>query len=348
MTSTFTLAKYASPVFAWRRAVSRLLVSVALGGAVAGQAAGVKLLNVSYDVTREFYQELNPVFAADYKDKTGDVVTISQSHGGSSKQAQSVAGGLEADVVTMNQPTDVDLLATVRLLPANWASRLPNHSVPYTSTIVFVVRKRNPKHIKTWDDLIQPGVAVVIPNPKTSGNGRYSYLAAWGHVKKTGGTDQLAQDFLGKLFANVPVLDTGGRGATTTFANHGIGDVLLTFENEAAQIRNNFSEDAPEVVLPPDSILAENPVAWVDRNVERHHTEASARAYLEFLYSEAGQELAAKYYFRPKSAAALAKYPDRFPAVSLFTVEEVAGGWKQAQSVHFADGGIFDRIYQKN
>jgi len=275
-------------------------------------------------------------------------VTISQSHGGSSKQAQSVAGGLEADVVTMNQPTDIDLLATVRLLPANWAARLPNHSVPYTSTIAFVVRKGNPKHIKTWDDLIQPGVSVVIPNPKTSGNGRYSYLAAWGHVKKTGGTNRQAQDFIGKLFANVPVLDTGGRGATTTFADHGIGDVLLTFENEAAQIRNTFSDDAPEVVVPPDSILAENPVAWVDSNVERHHTEASARAYLEFLYSEAGQELAAKYYFRPKSAAALAKYPDRFPAVSLFTVDEVAGGWKQAQAVHFADGGIFDRIYQKN
>ena len=215
-----------------RRTFAGLILALVVGGAVTGQAAGVKLLNVSYDVTREFYQELNPVFAADYKDKTGDVVTISQSHGGSSKQAQSVAGGLEADVVTMNQPTDVDLLATVRLLPANWASRLPNHSVPYTSTIVFVVRKRNPKHIKTWDDLIQPGVAVVIPNPKTSGNGRYSYLAAWGHVKKTGGTDQQAQDFLGKLFANVPVLDTGGRGATTTFANHGIGDVLLSLKTK--------------------------------------------------------------------------------------------------------------------
>ena len=348
MPTTIPSTKHVSTGPGRRSTVAGLILALAVGGAVAGQAAGVKLLNVSYDVTREFYQELNPAFAADWKAKTGDVVTVSQSHGGSSKQAQSVAGGLEADVVTMNQPTDVDLLATVRLLPANWASRLPNHSVPYTSTIVFVVRQGNPKHIKTWNDLIQPGLSVVIPNPKTSGNGRYSYLAAWGHVKKAGGTDQQAQDFLGKLFGNVPVLDTGGRGATTTFANHGIGDVLLTFENEAAQIRDTFSSEAMEVVIPPDSILAENPVAWVDRNVERHHTEASARAYLEFLYSETGQELAAKYYFRPKSATALAKYPDRFPAVSLFTVEEVAGGWKQAQAVHFADGGIFDRIFQKN
>jgi len=325
--------------------VLALAVWLAPTGLPAAQKA--TLLNVSYDLSREFYQEVNPVFAAQWKQQNGETLAIRQSHGGSSKQAQSVVNGLEADVVTMNQPTDIDLLAKVRLLPANWASRLPNHSVPYTSTIVFVVRQGNPKHIKTWDDLIQPGVSVVIPNPKTSGNGRYSYLAAWGHVKKAGGTDEQAQDFLGKLFGNVPVLDTGGRGATITFANHGIGDVLLTFENEAAQIRDTFSSEAMEVVIPPDSILAENPVAWVDRNVERHHTEAVARAYLEFLYGEAGQELAAKYYFRPKSATALAKYPGRFPAVSLFTVAEVAGGWPQAEAVHFADGGIFDRIFQK-
>ncbi len=332
-----------------QKLVTLSLAAVWLSGAVA-VAADETILNVSYDVTREFYKDFNAAFAAYWKDTTSNTVTINQSHGGSSKQAQAVVNGLEADVVTMNQPTDVDLLfSSARLIPQNWAARLPNHSVPYTSTIVFVVRKGNPKHINNWDDLIQPGVSVVIPNPKTSGNGRYSYLAAWGYaLKKSGGNEKAAREFVGKLFANVPVLDTGGRGATITFANSGIGDVLLTFENEAAQVQKNFADDALELVVPPVSILAENPVAWVDHNVQRHHTEAVSRAYLEFLYSDAGQELAAKYYFRPKSAAALAKYPDRFPAVSLFTVDEVAGGWKQAQSVHFADGGIFDRIYQKN
>jgi len=313
-------------------------------------AAEVKILNVSYDVTREFYQEFNQAFAAYWKDKTGDRVTVNQSHGGSSKQIQSVINGLEADVVTMNQSLDVDqLFSSARLIPQNWAARLPNHSVPYTSTIVFVVRKGNPKHIQNWDDLIQSNVSVVIPNPKTSGNGRYSYLAAWGYaLKKSAGDEKAAREFVGKLFTNVPVLDTGGRGATITFANNGIGDVLLTFENEAAQVRDSFADDALEVVVPPASILAENPVAWVDRNVERHHTEAVARAYLEFLYSDAGQELAAKYYFRPKSPAALEKFPDRFKPVDLFTVNEIAGGWQKAQQVHFSDGGIFDQIYQPN
>jgi sulfate transport system substrate-binding protein len=313
-------------------------------------AADIKILNVSYDVTREFYQDFNKAFADYWKEKTGDVVTVNQSHGGSSKQAQSVVNGLEADVVTMNQPPDVDVLfSSARLIPQNWASRLPNHSVPYNSTIVFVVRKGNPKHIQNWDDLIQSNVSVVIPNPKTSGNGRYSYLAAWGcALKKSGGEEKAAREFVGKLFANVPILDTGGRGATITFANNGIGDVLLTFENEAAQVQKNFADDALEVVVPPASILAENPVAWVDRNVERHHTEAVARAYLEFLYSDAGQELAAKYYFRPKSQAALAKYPDRFKPLDLFTVNEIAGGWQKAEQVHFSEGGIFDQIYQPN
>jgi sulfate transport system substrate-binding protein len=312
-------------------------------------AAEVKILNVSYDVTREFYQDYNQAFAAYWKGKTGDTVTVSQSHGGSSKQAQSVVNGLEADVVTMNQPPDIDVLHSVDLIPANWSSRLPNKSVPYTSTIVFVVRKDNPKNIRNWDDLIQSNVSVVIPNPKTSGNGRYSYLAAWGYaLKKSAGDEKQAREFVTKLFANVPVLDSGGRGATTTFADRGIGDVLLTFENEAALVQKQFPDDGLLVILPPVSILAENPVAWVDHNVARHHTEAVSRAYLEYLYSDAGQELAAQHFFRPKNQTILARYSTRYKPLDLFTVDEIAGGWQKAQEVHFADGGIFDQIYQPN
>jgi sulfate/thiosulfate-binding protein len=327
-----------------------LLVALVFSVVIHAGAAEVKLLNVSYDVTREFYQDYNAAFAAYWKEKTGDTVTVNQSHGGSSKQAQSVLNGLEADVVTMNQPLDIDILHSAgNLIPANWSSRLPNKSVPYTSTIVFVVRKGNPKNIRNWDDLVQSNVSVVIPNPKTSGNGRYSYLAAWGYaLKKSAGDEQQAREFVGKLFANVPVLDTGGRGATTTFAERGIGDVLLTFENEAALVQKQFPDDGLVVVLPPVSILAENPVAWVDRNVQRHHTEAVSRAYLEYLYSDAGQELAAQHFFRPKNQAILAKYSSRYNPLDLFTVDEVAGGWQKAQQVHFADGGIFDQIYQPN
>lgn len=335
----------------WNYKLAALLLAAGLlSGSRTARAADQTILNVSYDVTREFYKEFNAAFAADWKNKTSNSIAISQSHGGSSKQAQSVVNGLEADVVTMNQPTDIDaLFSGARLIPQNWAARLPNHSVPYNSTIVFVVRRDNPKNIRAWEDLIQPGVSVVIPNPKTSGNGRYSYLAAWGHaLKKSGGDEKQAREFVGKLFANVPVLDTGGRGATTSFAERGIGDVLLTFENEAATVQKNFADDGLEVVVPPDSILAENPVAWVDRYVQKHHTEAVSRAYLEFLYSDAGQELAAKYYFRPKSQSALDKYPDRFKPLELFTVNEIAGGWDKAQKAHFADGGIFDQIYQSN
>lgn len=311
-------------------------------------AADIKILNVSYDVTREFYQDYNAAFATYWKEKTGDTVTVNQSHGGSSKQAQSVVNGLEADVVTMNQPLDIDVLHTSGgLIPANWATRLPNKSVPYTSTIVFVVRKDNPKNIKNWDDLVRPDVSVVIPNPKTSGNGRYSYLAAWGYaLKKPAGDEKQAREFVAKLFANVPVLDTGGRGATTTFADRGIGDVLLTFENEAALVQKQFPDDGLLVVLPPESILAENPVTWVDHNVQRHHTEAVSRAYLEYLYSDAGQELAAQHFFRPKNQTILARYSTRFKPLELFTVDEIVGGWQKAQQVHFSDGGIFDQIYQ--
>jgi sulfate transport system substrate-binding protein len=316
--------------------------------ATSAPADEVKLLNVSYDVTREFYQDYNKAFAAYWKQKTGDTVIISQSHGGSSKQAQSVVNGLEADVVTMNQPPDIDVLYTQgRLIPANWATRLPNKSVPYTSTIVFVVRAGNPRNIRNWDDLVRPGVSVVIPNPKTSGNGRYSYLGAWGYaLKKSGGDEKQARNFVARLFANVPILDTGGRGATTTFADEGVGDVLLTFENEAALIQKDFPHDHFEVVLPPVSILAENPVTWVDTNVRRHHTESVARAYLEYLYSDEGQELAAEHYFRPVDQTILARYSTRYKPVDLFTVDEIAGGWEKAQEVHFADGGIFDQIYQ--
>ena len=325
-------------------------VAVAWQAGSGALAADATILNVSYDVTREFYRDYNAAFAAHWKATTSNTVTINQSHGGSSKQAQAVVNGLEADVVTMNQPLDVDVLySSARLIPQNWAARLPNHSVPYTSTIVFVVRKGNPKDIRNWDDLIQSNVSVVIPNPKTSGNGRYSYLGAWGYaLKKPGGDESLARAFVGKLFANVPVLDTGGRGATITFAESGIGDVLLTFENEAALIQQQFPDEGFLVVLPPTSILAENPVAWVDHNVQRHHTEAVSRAYLEYLYSDVGQDLAAKHFFRPKSQTVLARYSARFKPLDLFTVAEVAGSWSQAQKVHFVDGGIFDQIYQPN
>ncbi|MGA2179164.1 MAG: sulfate ABC transporter substrate-binding protein [Verrucomicrobiota bacterium] len=315
--------------------------------AISASAKETKLLNVSYDVTREFYQDYNQAFAAYWKEKTGEAVTINQSHGGSSKQAQSVVNGLEADVVTMNQPPDIDILHSVDLIPANWSSRLPNNSVPYTSTIVFVVRKGNPKNIRNWDDLVRSDVSVVIPNPKTSGNGRYSYLAAWGYaLKKSAGDEKQARAFVAKLFANVPVLDTGGRGATTTFADRGIGDVLLTFENEAALVQKQFPDDGLVVVLPPVSILAENPVTWVDRNVRRHHTEAVSRAYLEYLYSDAGQELAAQHFFRPQNQTILARYSTRYKPLELFTVDEIAGGWQKAQKTHFADGGVFDQIFQ--
>ncbi len=326
------------------------LVALGLSLAINAGAAETKLLNVSYDVTREFYEDYNAAFASYWKAKTGDTVTVNQSHGGSSKQAQAVINGLEADVVTMNQPLDIDILQTAgRLIPANWSSRLPNKSVPYTSTILFVVRKGNPKHIKNWDDLVQSNVSVVIPNPKTSGNGRYSYLGAWGYaLRKSAGDEQQAREFVGKLFANVPVLDTGGRGATTTFAKNGIGDVLLTFENETALIQKQFPDDQFETIVPPTSVLAENPVVWVDHNVVRHHTEALSRAYLEYLYSDAGQEVAAQHFFRPKNQAIQAKYPERFKPLELFTVDEVAGNWQKAQKVHFADGGLFDQIYQPN
>ncbi len=328
--------------------MKRFLLLAFLASFVAGSAAESSLLNVSYDVTREFYKEFNPAFAAEWKRRTGATLELKQSHGGSSKQIRSVIDGLGADVVTMNGVTDVDQLAKAKLIPADWAARLPHGSVPYTSTILFIVRKGNPKGIRDWSDLARPGVQVVIPNPKTSGNGRYSYLAAWGYaLRQPGGNDASARDFVRRIFANVPVLDTGGRAATTTFAQRGIGDVLLTFENEVALTIKELGADAVEGVVPSVSVLAENPVVWIDRTVAKRGTAAAAKAYLEFLYSPAAQELASKHGFRPSDPAILAKHAARFPALPLFSVPEVFGSWEKAQTVHFADGGVFDQIYAR-
>ncbi len=316
---------------------------------IAGYAqAETSLLNVSYDVTREFYKEYNPAFAKYWKQKTGETLTINQSHGGSSKQARAVADGLEADVITMNQANDIDILyERGKLIPADWQKRLPNASSPTASTTVFLVRKGNPRKIKEWDDLIKPGVAVIIPNPKTSGNGRYSYLAAWGAVIKQGGDEKKAREFVARLFKNVPVLDTGGRGATTTFAQRGIGDVLLTFENEVALIEKELGENQFEVVYPSVSILAENPVSVVDKVVDKRKTRAVAEAYLNYLYSEEGQEIAVRHHLRPRVESVAKKHAKAFPSLTLFTIDELFGGWKQAQKTHFSDGGTFDQIYAK-
>lgn len=307
--------------------------------------ADVQLLNVSYDVTRELYKDVNAAFARAYRDKTGETVVVNQSHGGSSKQARSVLDGLQADVVTMNQASDIDMLAELgKLLPADWAKRLPNHSAPTTSTIVFLVRKGNPQKIHDWNDLVRPGVQAIIPNPKTSGNGRYSYLAAFGYARKSGRSDADARAFVQALFKNVPVLETGGRGATTTFVERKIGDVLLTFENEVYLIKQELGGDQFEVVYPTISVLAENPVSLVDKVVDKKGTRKIAQAYLEFLYSDAGQDLAAKHHLRPRSEAVLAKHAAEFPKLKLFSVDEVFGSFRQAQKQHFDDGAVFDQI----
>jgi sulfate transport system substrate-binding protein len=310
-------------------------------------AAENSLLNVSYDVTREFYKDFNGAFVKYWKEKTGATVTINQSHGGSSKQARSVSDGLEADIITMNQSPDIDILYTrAKLIPKDWQKRLPYASSPTSSTTVFLVRKGNPKQIKDWDDLVKPGIAVVIPNPKTSGNGKYSYLAAWGYVIKKGGDETKAKEFVGKLFKNVPVLDTGGRGATTTFAQRGIGDALLTFENEVNLIKKELG-DQYDVVYPSVSILAENPIAVVDKYVDKHKNRPLAQAYAEFHFSEAGQEIAAQHDIRPRLESVAEKYKSKFKSIELFSVDEIFGGWEKAQKTHFADGGNFDQIYSK-
>jgi sulfate transport system substrate-binding protein len=309
--------------------------------------ADTSLLNVSYDVSREFYKDFNPAFSKYWKQKTGETVIINQSHGGSSKQARSVVDGLEADIISMNQSPDIDVLyERAKLIPKDWQKRLPYSSSPSLSTTVFLVRKGNPKKISDWDDLIKPGIAVVIPNPKTSGNGKYSYLAAWGYVIKKGGDEAKAKEFVGKLFKNVPVLDTGGRGATTTFAQRGIGDVLLTFENEVNLIKKELG-DQYDVVYPSASILAENPIAVVDKYADKHRTRAVAQAYAEFHFSETGQEIAAQHDLRPRLESVAAKHKGQFKDLTLFSVDEVFGGWAKAQKAHFADGGSFDQIYSK-
>ena len=310
-------------------------------------AKQVRLLNVSYDPTRELYEEYNQVFAKYWKAKTGDDVVINQSHGGSGKQARAVIDGLEADVVTLALAYDIDAIAEKSgFLSKNWQEKLPDNSSPYTSTIVFLVRKGNPKNIKDWDDLARPGVSVITPNPKTSGGARWNYLAAWGYAfKKWAGDEQQALDFLKAIFKNVPVLDSGARGSTTTFVERGIGDVLISWENEAYLAVNELGQDKFEIVIPSVSILAEPPVAIIDRNVDRRGTRKVAKEYLQFLYSEQGQEIAAKHYYRPRLESVAHRHADEFPKIKLFTIDEVFGGWQNAQQKHFANQGTFDQIY---
>jgi sulfate/thiosulfate transport system substrate-binding protein len=314
---------------------------------VAASAPPVTLLNVSYDPTRELYQDVNTAFARSWKAKTGQDVTVQQSHGGSGKQARAVIDGLEADVVTLALAYDVDAVAQNGLIARDWLRRLPHNSAPYTSTIVFLVRKGNPKGIRDWGDLVKPGVSVITPNPKTSGGARWNYLAAWAYaLRQPGGDAAEARDLVTRLFKNVPVLDSGARGSTTTFVQRGIGDVLLAWENEAYLAVNELGKDRLEIVAPSLSILAEPSVALVDAVVDRKKTRAVAQAYLEFLYTPEGQAIAARHYYRPRLGAALAQAPVSFPKLELITIDEVFGGWAKAQQEHFADGGIFDRIYQ--
>jgi sulfate transport system substrate-binding protein len=325
-------------------------LSLALTGLAALAATKpATLLNVSYDPTRELYQDYNRAFAKHWETKTGQKVTIKQSHGGSGKQSRSVIDGLDADVVTLALAYDIDAIAEKgKLLPADWQKRLPNNSSPYTSTIVFLVRKGNPKGIKDWDDLVKPGVAVVTPNPKTSGGARWNYLAAWGYELRRSKDEAKAREFVSKLFKNVPVLDTGARGATTTFVQRGIGDVFISWENEAYLALKEYGADKLEIVSPSLTILAEPPVALIDKVSKRKSNEAVAKAYLEYLYSEEGQEIAAKNFYRPRNEAAAAKYTSQFPKLNTFTIDEVFGGWQKAQKTHFSDGGVFDQISRAN
>lgn len=311
-------------------------------------AESVELLNVSYDPTRELYQDFNQAFAKAYQARTGKSVTIRQSHGGSGKQARSVIDGLPADVVTLGLAADIDALHdNGDLVPADWQKRFPSNSSPYTSTINFLVRKGNPKGVKDWDDLAKPGIAVITPNPKTSGGARWNFLAAWGYaLKKFRGEESKAKEFVTKLYKNVPVLDSGARGATTTFVQRGLGDVLIAWENEAYLSLKEFGPDRFEIVYPSTSILAEPPVAVVDKVVDEKGTRETATAYLEYLYSPEGQEIAARNFYRPRSAELLQKYASQFPKLDLFTVDEVFGGWSKAQPKFFGDGGVFDQIYQ--
>ncbi len=316
--------------------------------AAAAHAKDVSLLNVSYDPTREFYQDFNRAFAAHWKARTGDTVTVRQSHGGSGKQARSVIDGLEADVVTLALAYDVDELhGRGKLIAPDWQVRLEHNSAPYTSTIVFLVRKGNPKGIKDWDDLVRPGLSVITPNPKTSGGARWNYLAAWGYALKRYGSDAKAQEFVQKVFANVPMLDSGARGSTTTFVERGIGDVLLAWENEALLALKELGPDKFEIVAPSLSILTEPPVTLIDKVVDKKGTRTVAQAYLEYLYSPQGQDIAGRNYYRPTDPFVAAKYARQHSKVNLFTIDQVFGGWAKAQQRHFADGGSFDRIYAR-
>ncbi len=332
-----------------KRLAPTLLLAFA-AAPLAGQSSQkpVTLLNVSYDPTRELYQDINQQFATYWKGKTGQDVKIRQSHGGSGKQARSVIDGLEADVVTLALAYDIDQIAEKGgTLPANWQSRLPHNSSPYTSTMVLLVRKGNPKGIRDWGDLAKPGVSVITPNPKTSGGARWNYLAAWAWaLRQPGGSEATAKEFVGRLYKNVPVLDAGARGSTTTFVERGIGDVLIAWENEALLAIKELGPGKFEVVAPSISILAEPPVSVVDKVAGKHGTKAVAQAYLDYLYTEAGQEAAARHFYRPQLASVAAKYAAQFPKVTLVTIDEVFGGWKKAHTAHFADGALFDQIYQ--
>jgi sulfate/thiosulfate transport system substrate-binding protein len=329
----------------------RGMLAAGLGAAAAlpgldCQAQGkVTLLNVSYDPTRELYKEINALFAADFKRRTGQSITVNQSHGGSGKQARAVIDGLQADVVTLGLADDIDEIARrAKLLPINWQSRLPQNSTPYTSTVVFLTRKGNPWKIRDWGDLLKPGISVITSNPKTSGGGRWAYLAAYAYGLKQGG-DQAAQNYIGRLYKSVPVLDTGARGSTTTFAQRKLGDVLLCWENEAYLSIDEFGPNF-DIVYPQSSILAEPPVAVVDKNVDRHKTRAAAEAYVNFLYTPPAQEVIGKHHFRPRNPQVLAKYRAGFPNIPLVTVNDTFGGWAKAAKTHFADGGVFDRVYK--
>jgi sulfate/thiosulfate transport system substrate-binding protein len=331
--------------------MNKILLSILAFLLLASQADArqIKLLNASYDATREFYKEYNVAFEKYWKTKTGDDVTVDQSHGGSGKQAQLVIAGLEADVVTLGLAYDVDAISQqAQLLPADWQKKFPDNSTPYTSTIVFLVRKGNPKHIKDWDDLIKPGVGVITPNPKTSGGARWAYLAAYAYaLEKYGHDDAKAREFVKSLYKNVPVLDSGARGSTLTFAQHQIGDVLLAWENEAHLALNTFGSDQFEIVTPSMSIVAEPPVAVVEKVANRHGTLDVASAYLNYLYSDEGQEIAAKNFYRPRNEKIAAKYAANFSNLKLVTIDGEFGGWQKAQQTHFADGGTFDQIYQQ-
>jgi sulfate transport system substrate-binding protein len=329
--------------------IAQAILGIALTvGASLPSWAETTLLNVSYDPTRELYQDFNAAFAKHWKTQTGETVTIQQSHGGAGKQARAVIDGLAADVVTLALAYDIDAIAEkAKLIPTDWQKRLPHNSSPYTSTIVFLVRKGNPKGIQDWDDLVKPGVSVITPNPKTSGGARWNYLAAWGYVlKQPGGDEAKARDFVARLYKNVAVLDSGARGSTTTFAERGIGDVFISWENEAFLATKELGPDKFEIVVPSLSILAEPPVTVIDKVVDKKGTRKVAEAYLQYLYSDEGQNLAGKHFYRPRDPQVAAKYADQFSKVKLFTIDEVFGGWQKAQKTHFADGGTFDQIYQ--